>query len=163
MSATSAGNLTGSAEPAAPELEIARDIAKRAVLLSPAFLVVCTAIWGLAGLASSAFALGLVVANFLLAAALMAWGARTSVAALGAAVLGGYILRLALITAIVLLVKDAAWVDLVSLGFTLIVAHLVLLTWETRYVSASLAYPGLQPGPVNVAATDDDSSRERES
>ena len=31
------------------------------------------------------------------------------------------------------------------LGLTLIVTHLGLLIWETRHVSASLAYPGLKP------------------
>jgi len=33
-----------------------------------------------------------------------------------------------------------------SLGITLIVAHLGLLFWEMRYVSLSLAHPGLKPG-----------------
>jgi len=42
-------------------------------------------------------------------------------------------------------VKDAAWVELWPLGLTLIVTHLGLLLWETRYVSASLAFPGLKP------------------
>ena len=32
-------------------------------------------------------------------------------------------------------------------GVTLVVAHLGLLFWETRYVSASLAFPGLKPLP----------------
>ena len=34
---------------------------------------------------------------------------------------------------------------------TLIVAHLALLLWETRYVSASLAFPGLKPRPVRAS------------
>ena len=33
------------------------------------------------------------------------------------------------------------------LGATLVVSHLGLLLWETRYVSASLAFPGLKPSP----------------
>ena len=32
-----------------------------------------------------------------------------------------------------------------SLGFTLVGAHLVLLAWETRYVSLQLAAPGVRP------------------
>ena len=32
-------------------------------------------------------------------------------------------------------------------GLTLIIAHLALLFWEMRYVSASLAHPGLKPSP----------------
>ena len=60
--------------------------------------------------------------------------------------MGGFILRLALITVAVLLVKDFSWVELVPLGLTLIVGHLYLLIWESRHVSASLAYPDLKPG-----------------
>ena len=67
------------------------------------------------------------------------------------AALGGFALRLFLLTAIVWLVKDQAWVDITALGFTLIVTHLGLLVWETRHVSASLAYPGLKPAPNKPA------------
>ena len=42
-------------------------------------------------------------------------------------------------------VKDAGWVNLWPLGLSLIITHLGLLIWETRYVSASLAFPGLKP------------------
>jgi hypothetical protein len=38
-----------------------------------------------------------------------------------------------------------SWVNLFALCLTLIVAHLGLLVWELRYVSASLAFPGLAP------------------
>ena len=45
----------------------------------------------------------------------------------------------------VFVVKDFWWVEVWPLGITLIVTHLGLLFWETRYVSASLAFPGLKP------------------
>lgn len=130
-----------------PEREIARDMARRLLMISPLALLICGLIWGANGVASSAFALCLVALNFLAAAALMTWGARTSPAALMGAVLFGYILRLAVITVAVLLVKDLGWVEIVPLALTLGVAHLGVLIWETRYVSASLAYPGLKPKP----------------
>ncbi len=41
----------------------------------------------------------------------------------------------------------AALLALVPLGLTIIVSHLGLLFWEMRFVSASLAFPGLKPGP----------------
>ena len=47
--------------------------------------------------------------------------------------------------AVLFAVRNAAWVDLLALGLTLVVTHLGLLFWETRYVSASLAFPGLKP------------------
>ena len=130
-----------------PESDIARDMAKRLAMVSPIVLIVCGLIWGANGVSSSAFALVLVALNFLAAAGLMTWGARISPEALMGAVLFGYILRLAVITVAVLLVKDFSWVEIVPLGITLAVAHLGILIWETRYVSGSLAYPGLKPKP----------------
>ena len=127
-------------------------MARRALPLAPVFVVVSVIGWGGAGAASALYALAIVVANLWLAASLMAWGARVSPPALMAAVLGGFLVRMGLITAAVLMVKDAGWVELVPLSFTLIVGHLGLLIWETRYVSGSLAYPGLAPRPGDRAA-----------
>lgn len=140
-----------SAEPTTPvtdpEREIARDMARRIALVSPVVLVVCGLFWGIDGAISGAVALVIVALNFLAAAGLMRWGARISPEALMGAVMFGYILRLAVITAAVLLIKDLSWVELVPLGFTLVVTHLGVLVWETRYVSGTLAYPGLRPTP----------------
>ena len=94
---------------------------------------------------SAAFALVLVVINFLAAARSYEWAARISPTTLAGVALGGYVARLAVITVVVLIVKDAAWVDLVVLGITPIVAHPGLLFWELRSVSLSLAAPGLKP------------------
>jgi len=38
-------------------------------------------------------------------------------------------------------------VEMVPLGLTLVATHLGLLIWEARYVSLSLAFPGLKPRP----------------
>ncbi len=83
--------------------------------------------------------------NFALAAALTTWSARISVAMLGAAAMFGFLIRLGIIFAAVLLVREAWWVSLVPLGITIIVTHLGLLFWEMKFVSASLAFPGLKP------------------
>lgn len=138
-----------------PESDIAKDMARRLLLASPFFLITCGLIWGANGVSSSAFALALVALNFLAAAALMTWGARISPEALMGAVMFGYILRLAVITIAVLLVKDFGWVDIVPLGLTLAVAHLGVLILETRYVSGSLAYPGLKPAPKKSSLASD--------
>src|SRR3546814_2696410 len=61
------------------------------------------------------------------------------------AALFGFLIRLALVAAAVLLVRDAGWVEPVALGLTLVVAHLGLLFWELRFVSISLAHPDLKP------------------
>ena len=143
-----------------PESDIARDMARRLLVASPVFVVTCGIFWGANGVSSSGFALGLVALNFLAAAGLMTWGARISSEALMGAVMFGYILRLAVITIAVLLVKDFDWVDIVPLGLTLAVAHLGVLIWETRHVSGSLAYPGLKPAPKKSSfASDQEAER----
>jgi len=129
----------------APELEVANDLARRAVWLAPAMLLVSGLVWGLDGAASALYAIALVVVNFLLAARIMSSTAKISLAVLYGAVLGGYVLRLALITLAFFAVKDLSWFEVIPLGLTLVVTHLVLLIWETKYVSISLAYPGLKP------------------
>ena len=135
----------------AVEARVAGDMARRILPVLPVLVVVAGLIWGVDGAFSGAFAVALVLANLALSAALLGWAARISLALLMAAALGGFALRLFLLTAVVWAVKDQAWVDITALGFTLIVTHLGLLIWETRHVSASLAYPGLKPTPSKLA------------
>ena len=98
------------------------------------------------GAYSCAFAVALVLLNFLLAALIMAWTAPISLALMMGASLFGYLARLGLIFLAVMVVKDFSWVSLQALGCTIIVSHLGLLFWELKYISASLAFPGLKPG-----------------
>lgn len=129
----------------APEQQIAFDLVRRSVPFAPVWLALCAAVWGMNGALSAGYGLGLVLLNFLLAGATLAWAARISVTLLMGAALFGFLIRLGLIFIAVWLVKDAEWVEMLPLGLTIIVAHLGLLAWETRYVSASLAYPSLKP------------------
>lgn len=140
----------GPVEESAPERQIARDLVRRGLIVAPLLILACGALWGIDGAASSAYAIVLVLANFLLAAGLITWSARISLGVLMGAVLFGYLLRLGLIFLAVYLVKDAGWVERVPLGFTIIVTHLGLLVWELRYVSATLAYPGLKPARAST-------------
>ncbi|MDQ3371624.1 MAG: ATP synthase subunit I, partial [Actinomycetota bacterium] len=73
--------------------------------------------------------------------------ARVSLGLLYAAALGGYLLRLALITVAVLVVVNQSWVEVVPLSVALVTAHLGLFVWEARFVSTQLAFPGLKPRP----------------
>ncbi len=127
------------------EREIVTDMIQRSLPVLPLLVVVGAVFWGRAGALSAAFAIGLVLVNFVLAATLLEWGARISVALFAVAALGGFVLRLALLTIAVLVVKDQWWVELVPLGFTLVITHLGLLIWEARHVSASLAFPAIKP------------------
>ena len=132
----------------APERDVARDLVKKGIIATPFLVAICWAIWGASGAASAVYGVAIVCVNFLLAAALITWTARISLGLMMGAVLFGYIGRLALIFLAVMLVRDASWVSLVPLGVTIIVTHLGLLLWELRYVSASLAFPGLKPSPI---------------
>jgi hypothetical protein len=129
------------------ERDLVRDMAKKAAIAGPALVLAFGLIWGVPGALSTAYAVAIVVCNFVLAAALMTWTARLGPAAMGGAALFGFLLRLGLIFLAVMVVRDAWWVELVPLGITIIVTHLGLLFWEMRYVSVSLAHPGLKPRP----------------
>jgi hypothetical protein len=129
----------------APERQVSRDIVRRGLLVAPVLIAVCGVIWGLDGAAGAAFGVSLVLLNFAFAALLLSTTARISLGLMMGAALFGYLLRLGLILVAVLLVRDADWISLPALGLTIIVTHLGLLVWELRYVSASLAFPGLKP------------------
>jgi ATP synthase I chain len=137
----------------APEREIARDMVRRALPAAPLIVLAALVPWGIEGALSAAFAIVVVVVNFLLAAWVLAAASRISYGLLMGAALFGYLVRIALIGLAVWAVKDASWVEPLPLGLTLIVTHLGLLLWELRYVSASLAFPGLKPGATKESAS----------
>jgi CDP-diglyceride synthetase len=128
-----------------PELAIARDIAKRAIWALPAALAVSGLIWQMDGVITTAFAIAIVVANFLAAAYMNSRAARISAAVLGAVAMFGFLIRLGLVFIAFFLAKDAPWFEVVPFGLTIVTTHLGLLFWEMKYVSASLAFPGLKP------------------
>jgi hypothetical protein len=131
----------------AVERQLAADLARRGVIVAPVLLIVAALGWGLHGVLSAGYALVLVLINFALSAALLAWAARTSLGLLMGVALFGYVARLALITVAVLAISGQTWFSPIPLCAALLVTHLGLLVWETRYVSATLAFPGLKPRP----------------
>lgn len=135
----------------APEREIALDLLRRGLLAGPGLVVACTLIWGFDGLWSSLFALALVLANFVAGAWIIDWAVKISPQMLMAAVLGGFLLRMGALTAAVLPVRDLGWFEVAAFALTLVVTHLGLLAWETKFVSATLANPGLVPDTPVVA------------
>jgi hypothetical protein len=137
--------VTAVAEVPAVERTIAFDMLWRSAWLAPVVLIAATAIWGTEGASSAALAIALVLVNLVLSAFAMSWAASRSATLLMGVALGGFAVRMGLVTLVLLAVRDAAWVDLVALGVTVLVTHLGLLFWELRYVSASLAFPALKP------------------
>jgi hypothetical protein len=133
-----------------PEAQISRDIVKRGVLVAPLLVAVSWLAWGPNGAWSSGYGVLLILCNFMLAAGIIAAAARVSYAVMLGAMLFGYLIRLGLVAFAIFIVRDAAWVDLVALGLTVVVTHIGLLFWEMRFVSASLAFPGVRPVSPNT-------------
>lgn len=135
----------------APEYELVGDLLRRAVPVAPVVVLVAGLVAGIDGALSAGVGVALVAGNLALAAASLVWAGRISLGLLMGVALGGYAVRIALLFLIVFLLRDLDWIHLTSLGLTLVVTHLGLLFWELRYVSASLAHPGLKP--VTAPAT----------
>ena len=133
--------------PPAPEVEreLAFDMLKRGVWFAPVVLLLASMVWGADGATSGLVAIALVAVNLVLAALGLSWAAKVSLTAIMAMALGGFAVRMGLVCAVLFALRDASWIDLTALGVTVIVTHLGLLFWELRYVSASLAFPGLKP------------------
>tara|TARA_Y100001970_G_scaffold38125_1_gene47066 strand:+ start:22117 stop:22599 length:483 start_codon:yes stop_codon:yes gene_type:complete len=132
-----------------PEKGIVADMLRRGLKIVPVWLLISLLIWGVDGALSAAYGVALIFANFLAAALFLTWAARISTSALMFAALFGFLVRLGALTVAVIAVSKISFFAPVPLGITIIVSHLGLLVWETRYVSLSLAYPGL--GPDNMA------------
>ena len=139
--------VTDAVTPATPDVEtaIATDMVKRAIPIAPAIVLVALLAAGSKGAWSALLAVAIVIVNFLLAAVSLSWAARTSPVTLMATSLGGFLVRMGLVTAVVLAVRHASWINLSVLAITILVTQLGLLFWETKYVGASLAFPGVKP------------------
>jgi hypothetical protein len=127
------------------ERELVVDIAKRGLLVAPAIIAIAAVARGGAGAVSAAFAVGIVILNLATSGATLSWAARTSLNLLMVASLGGFLVRMGVLVGVIALVRHQPWVDLPTLAVTLLLTQLGLLFWETKYVSATLAFPGLKP------------------
>ena len=148
MGATHAVNpeIASADRSVAYEGQIAGDLVRRVLIVSPAVLLVAGLVSGVDGLISAAIGLVLVSLNFLASAALITYTARRSPGAVMGVVLGGYIVRLGILFGIALALDTVSFIDIAVLLLTVAVVHLALLTWESRHVSLTLGYPGLKPG-----------------
>lgn len=133
--------------PEAPpvEKELALDMLRRGVMVSPLLIGVGAAFGGVDGAASVAYGVAIVFVNLVLSALMLGWAAKQTAGVLMATALGGFFVRMGVVTLAILVVRDQDWVALVPMSIAVLVASLGLLFWEMRYVSASLAFPGLKP------------------
>ena len=134
----------------APERTVALDMVRRGLPAAPALVGLGLLGWGVDGALSAAFGVALVLGNLVLSALILGRAAKVSPTVLMAAALGGFLGRMTLMVLAVAAVRDQSWVEVVPLGITVVVTHLGLLLWESRYVSASLAFPALKPTRTGV-------------
>jgi hypothetical protein len=127
------------------EHELVRDMIVRVLPVLPLIVIVAWIARGGDGALSAGFGIALVLVNLVLSAVLLARAARISPSMLMAAALGGFFVRMALVGVALYAVNDRSWADLPVLAVTVLLTHLGMLFWETRYVSASLAFPALKP------------------
>jgi hypothetical protein len=127
------------------ESRIAHDLAKHGLYVAP-IITLGVGLWrGPDAAGAVALAFALVIGNFLLSAAILSWFARRSPEILLGVALMSFLVRLVLLTVIGVGIKELGVVDWPVFCITLIVSYLGLLFWEMRYISLSLASPGLKP------------------
>ncbi len=127
------------------ERELAFDMLRRGLPAMPVVVLVCGLIWGANGAWSALLAVAIVAVNLLGSALSLAWAARLGPGPLMATALGGFLVRMGLVTAVVFAVRHEPWISLPALAVSILATHLGLLFWEMRYVGATLAFPGIKP------------------
>ncbi len=118
------------------EAIIARHTVRRAIFVGPPLIVLFWLTRGTAGAVAASVGLAVVVANFLLAGALLSRSARISLSLYHAAALFGFFLRLGLITLTMVLVTQLTEIDRLAMGITAVASYLVLLSLEALAVAS---------------------------
>lgn len=117
------------------EAVLARNTVRRSVYVVPPLLVAFWIARGVDGLVASAAGVAVVIGNFLLAGAMLSVAIRISLAAYQATALFGFLLRLALVAATMLLVVRFVDLDRMAFGISAVVAYMVLLALEAVAVA----------------------------
>ncbi len=123
---------------AEPELEMVR----RGVWFGPPAFVLALAIGGAAGGWnigwSAAIGIAVVFANFVVHGLSLAWGARRSLTALAAVAMGGFIVRLGAIVAVMFALNRLSFFSPLAFGLAVVPATLLLLIFEMKLLASGL-------------------------
>ena len=112
------------------ELNLVRSLVRRALLVGPVAVALFGLFRGLEGALAAAIGVVLVSGYYLVSGALMSWLARVSLGAYHAGALFGFVARLGLMVATMLVVATLFDVDRTALGLSVIATYMVLLVWE---------------------------------
>lgn len=119
------------------EARLAMETVARAALVAPVLIALFGLTRGAAGAIAAAIGVAVVVAYYLVTGYLLSYAARISLAAYQVAALFGFFVRLALITATMLIIAQLYEIDRLALGISVVAAYLVLLGWEAVTVARS--------------------------
>ena len=112
------------------EAIIGKNIAKRSLFVAPVLALVFGILQGWPGVVAALVGVAIVVGNFLLGGWIMSRAARVSMSMYHAAALFGFLVRLGLITASMLIIANVTDLDRMALGISVVVSYMVLLSWE---------------------------------
>jgi hypothetical protein len=135
-----------------------RAIVRRVVPFGPPAAIVAFLVGGLVadwGTGSSAaIGVGLVVLNAVASALLLSRAARISLTAYSAAVMGGFVARLAAIVGIMFALNTLSWFSPLAFGLAVVPATILLLAYEMKLVATGLTQE------LQIASTGPSSSEE---
>ena len=117
------------------EAVIARHTVRRAIWVGPLVVATFWLLRGFDGAWAGAVGVGVVVANFVLAGAMLSMALRISLAMYHAAALFGFFLRLGLIMGSMLAVAAVVSIDRLAFGLATVITYMVLLILESVAVA----------------------------
>ena len=126
-----------SIEEAPVESIVARQTARRAVLVGPLIVAGAWLLRDTEAALAGAVGVAVVVGNFLLAGEILSRAARVSMKAYHAAALLGFVVRLGLITTTMLFIASVFEIDRQAMGVSAVLAYFTLLTWEAWVLTRS--------------------------
>jgi ATP synthase I chain len=119
-----------------------REIVRRILPLSVPAVALASVVGGLLGgadaAASAAIAVVVVFANFVFFAVSLDHGARISLTVLYAVALGGFMVRLIVFVALLLLLQQLPWFNVAAFVATFVACTVVLLSVEIKMISGRM-------------------------
>jgi hypothetical protein len=130
-----AGRIVPTAE---PEREMVRTMLPLSVPVLAVALLAGGLLGGRAAAFSAAIGVTVVFANFVAYAFSLVYAARISLVVLYAVALGGFIVRLGIVVAIILGLEQLSWFSVVAFVAALVPATILLLAFEIKLLSGRM-------------------------
>ena len=121
------------------ELNLARSIVKRVVIVGPVMVAVFGIISGIDGAVAAAIGVAMVAGYYLFTGWILSMTARVSLATYYAGALFGFLVRLVLIGVTMAVLTNQFDLDKVALGVTVGATYVTLLLWEAAAMGKNSA------------------------